>query len=95
MARAVVSSFATQFGAPFIQDDVTNGWFAKFQVFYLGEGASGGFMVEEIEVHFLDSDTPQSMETKIRDAARAKAVELNVTDGATISVTSFATPRKL
>lgn len=95
MARAIVSSLVSNFGVPAIQDDATNGWSAKFQVFYIGQGASGGFMFEEFQVHFLDTEGALAMDNKIRDAARARAVELGIPDAATMNVVSFLPPRRL
>jgi hypothetical protein len=97
MARAIIPGFApAAFGnLPDVRDDVTNGWVAKFQVVYTGEGAINGFMRDEFEVHFLDADLAVTMDNKIRDAARARAVELGVTGGSTLTVISMIPPRRL
>lgn len=94
MARAIVPAFAQNFGQPDIADEAS-GWRAKCVVFYLGSGASGGFMVDTFDTHFLDADTAQEMKVKIREAARTRAAELGVTGAATIGVTSFVSPEKL
>jgi hypothetical protein len=95
LARAIIPAFALTFNQPDISDDATNGWKARFQVFYLGDGASGGFMVDTFEVHFADTDLAQAMKTKMRDAARARATELNVTGASTMPVTSMIAPERL
>jgi hypothetical protein len=97
MARAIIPGFAvTEFGnLPDIRDDVTNGWQATFQVVFTGTGAGDGFMRDAFTVHFLDSDLAAAMKNKIRAAARARAVELGVTDGATIQVIAMIPPERL
>ena len=95
MARAVIPSFAENFGQPDIQDDVTSGWKARFQVFYTGSGAAGGFMVDSFPVQFGDADLVQTMENKIRDAARSRAAELGITGAASMSVVTFIDPKRL
>jgi hypothetical protein len=96
MARAVIPVFAESFpGIPDIQDDITDGWKARFQVYYTGSGASGGFMVDFIEVHFADTDLVPAMETKMRDAARTRGVELGITGAATMNVIAMIAPKRL
>lgn len=96
MAKAIITGLVQKFGGvPYVEDEATNGWLAKFQVFYVGSGASGNFMFDEVTVHFLDTDAAFTMDNKIRDAARARAVELGVTDGANISVVALTPPRRL
>ena len=97
MARAIIPAFANgPFGTlPDISDDASNGWRAKFQVVITGSGASGGFMRDEFEVHFADTDTAQQMDTKMRDACRARAGELGVTGAATMAITAMVAPKKL
>ena len=97
MARAIVPAFApSEVGnLPDIRDDVTNGWMARFQVVFTGPGAAGGFMRDVFEAHFLDSDLAAAMKNKIRAACRDRAVELGVTDGATIQVICMIPPERL
>ena len=95
MARAIIPAFAEVFGLPDIKDDTTNGWQARFQVVYTGTGASGGFMREEFEVHFLDSDLAVSMDNKIRDACRNRAEALGIPSAQTMVVISMIPPRRL
>jgi hypothetical protein len=97
MARAIIPGFApAAFGnLPDVRDDVTNGWVAKFQVVYTGEGAIDGFMRDEFEVHFLDTDNAAALDNKMRDAARARATELGIPSASTMKVTAFVPPRLL
>jgi hypothetical protein len=97
MARAIIPGFApAEFGnLPDIKDDNTNGWMARFQAVFTGEGAAGGFMRDEFTVHFLDSDLAVAMDNKIRDAARVRAGELGIANAASIVVISMIPPRRL
>lgn len=96
MARAIISTIASsEFGVPVVRDDVTNGWYAAFEVFYIGEGAAGGFQFDRFDAHFLDADGALAMDNKIRDAARARAAELGIAGAASMIVISFLPPRRL
>lgn len=96
MARAIVAGFVPTFGSlPDIQDDATNGWTARFQMVLTGSGVPGGFGRDEFLVHFLDTDAALAMDNKIRDAARARGVELGIAGAATMPVLSFLPPRRL
>lgn len=96
MARAIVAGITRDFGgAPSVGDDATNGWFARFDVSFVGAGVPGGFDQSVFEVHFLDSDGAVVMDNKIRDAARAEAVRIGLPGGSTLVVLSFAPPRRL
>jgi hypothetical protein len=97
MARAIIPAFANAaFGnLPDIRDDATNGWMARFQVVYTGNGASNGFMRDEFEVHFLDADDAAQMDNRIRNQARNRAAELGIPNAATMKVTAFIPPRPL
>lgn len=95
MARAVIPDFVQNFGQPDVSDDTTNGWKARFQVFYTGTGAVDGFMVDTFEAHFLDAENAANMDDKMRDGARIRAGELGIPNSTSMNVISFIVPRRL
>jgi hypothetical protein len=96
MARAAVIGIKSNFGAPVVADDASNGWQATFQVVFSGEGAAnGGFDLTDVVVHFGDADTGLQMDNKIRDAVRAEGVRVNIPGAATMTVISGWLPRRL
>ena len=96
MARAIVPGFSPRFGGlPDIFDDQANGFGARFLINLFGPDVPFGFMSDIFEVHFLDTDTAFQMDNKIKEAARARAAELGITNAATMRVISFLPPRPL
>jgi hypothetical protein len=73
---------------------VQGGWVEEFPLLIHGSDVPNGFMVDAIQVSFLDSDNATAMGGKIKDAAIAKAASRGVTVPIN-GVVSYGAPERL